>query len=90
MTNVVTIDLRESIAQDRLVLREYARRSVVHGEELAPNEAADQTRRMEAFLAVGGSFNLTYKEMVHQIYDGLDSEKRECGCHSCRSRRNRV
>ena len=85
MTNLVITDPKESIARDLSVLREYAGRAVVHGEELAPSEAADQARRMEEFLAVGSSFNLTFKEMVLQIYNGLDSEKRDCGCHSCRT-----
>ncbi|MCI0794030.1 MAG: hypothetical protein J4O03_11255 [Chloroflexi bacterium] len=85
MTNLVITDPKESITRDLSVLREYAGRAVVHGEELAPSEAADQAWRMEEFLAVGRSFNLTFKEMVLQIYNGLDSEKRDCGCHSCRS-----
>ena len=85
MTSQVITDPKESIARDISVLRKYAARAVVHGKELAPSEAADKARRMEEFLAVGSSFNLTYKEMVLQIYNGLDSEKRDCGCHSCRS-----
>ena len=89
MTNLIITDPKESITQDLSVLRGYAGRSVVHGEELAPTEAADKARRMEEFLAVGSSFNLTFKEMVLQIYNGLDSEKRDCGCHSCRSHRYR-
>jgi len=89
MTNLVITDPKESIAQDLSVLRGYAWRSVVHGEELAPSEAADQAWRMEEFLAVGSSFDLTFKEMVLQLYNGLDSEKRDCGCHSCRSNRYR-
>ena len=89
MTNLVITDPKESIAQDLSVLREYARRAVVHGGELAPSEAADQARRMEEFLAVGSSFDLTYKEMVLQIYNEVDPEKRECGCPSCRSRSSR-
>ena len=85
MTNLIITDPKESIAQDLSVLRGYAGRSVVHGEELAPSEASDKARRREEFLAVGSSFNLTFKEMVLQVYNGLDSEKRDCGCHSCRS-----
>ena len=87
MTNQVITDPRASVAQDISVLREYAGRAVVNGEELAPSEAADKGRRMEEFLAVGSTFNLTFKEMVLQIYNGLDSEKRDCGCHSCRSKK---
>ena len=87
MTNLVITDPKESIARHLSVLREYAGRAVVHGEKLAPSEAADQAWRMEEFLAVGSSFNLTFKEMVLQIYNGLDAEKRDCGCHSCRSRK---
>ena len=89
MTNLVITDPKESIAQDLSVLREYARKAVGHGEELAPSEAEDRARRMEEFLAVGSSFSLTYKEMVLQIYNELDPEKRECGCHSCRTRGSR-
>ena len=85
MTNLVITDPKESMARDISVLREYAGRAVMHGEELAPREAADQVRRMQEFLDLGSSFNLSYKEMVLQIYNQLDPEKRECGCHSCRS-----
>ena len=85
MTSLVITDPKESIARDISVLRKYAGRAVVHGKELAPSEAADKARRMEEYLAAGSSFNLTFKEMVLQIYNGLDSEKRDCGCHSCRS-----
>ena len=38
------------------------------------------------FLAVGRFLQLTDKEMVDLIFGDLLPTKRECGCHSCRSK----
>ena len=89
MAGLALADRKESIAQDLSVLREYARRAIIHDEELTLGEAEDLARRMQEFLAVGSSFQLTYKEMVLLIFRGSQPPERECGCPSCRSRGQR-
>ena len=86
MTSFAIIESKECMDYHLSALKNYARRVVEHGEELSPAESYDQAYRMEEFLAVGCSFNLTHKEMVRLLFGGLFEAKRECGCHSCRSK----
>ena len=71
MTNLMLVDKKRLMARHPAALREYARRVIVHGEYLAPDEEGDKDRRMEEFLATGRSFRLTDREMVAIIYRGL-------------------
>ena len=80
------VDAKKSMADHRAALVAYAERVVDRGEELTPSEAEDQARRMQEFLAMGSSFELTGREMVQHILGGVLPMKRECGCHSCASR----
>ena len=86
MTSLAIIESKDCMDYHLSALKTYAQRVVVHEEELSPVESYDQAYRMEEFLAVGCSFNLTYKEMVRLLFGELFEAKRECGCHSCRSR----
>ena len=86
MTSLAIIEPKDCMDYHLSALKEYVQRVVVHGEELSPVESYDQAYRMEEFLAVGCTFNLTYKEMTHLLFGGLFDAKRECGCPSCRSR----
>lgn len=86
MASLALVDSKGCMDLHRTVLREYAERTIVHGDELSHWEAKDQAHRLEEFLAMGCAFKLTYKEMVRLIYGSLLAAKRDCGCHSCRSR----
>lgn len=77
---------KEIMAQQLTVLREYARKIVLHDGSLMPEDAANQVASMRHFLAAGQSFDLTYNEMVHLLLDELFQKKSECGCHSCKTR----
>jgi len=88
MARLAIVDAKKSMADHCAALMAYAERVVARGEELAPSEAADQARRMQEFLAMGSSFELTSREMVQRIFGGLFAMKRECGCPSCASRAN--
>lgn len=71
MTSLILVDPKDLMAQHPAALRDYARRVMVHGENLSPEEEGDKDRRMEEFLTAGRSFRLTDREMVSLIYRGL-------------------
>ena len=74
------------LAQHLMLLKEYARRVIGRGESLTAGEDSDRARRMAEFLTTGESLTLTEREMVALIYDGIHRNKKECGCHSCRTK----
>ena len=80
------IDRKEDMVQQIAALRRFASKVLLHGETLAPYEEAKQAALMQRFLATGESFQLTRKEMVELVLAGPSGNKRECGCHSCKSR----
>ena len=86
MSNPTLVDPKEAMVRQISALRGYASKAILHGNSLAPDEEADQSDHMREFMATGESFSLTEKEMVDLIYSGLFQNRRECGCHSCRTR----
>ena len=86
MKDATLSEIKETMVRQLAVLRTYASRVVLHGESLAPDEEADQAACMSQFLATGEAFQLTHREMVDLVLNGLFHKKRECGCHSCRTR----
>ena len=72
--------------QHLAVLRGYAHQVFGQGETLTAHEEEDKARRMTEFLAIGGSFKLTIKEMVDQVYRDTFVMSYGCGCPSCRAR----
>ena len=77
---------KETVARHLTALREYVRRVIIRGESLAPQEEDDRVHRMQEYLAVSSSFNVTQKEMVALLYKGFFAGERGCGCHACRAR----
>jgi hypothetical protein len=86
MKDATFAEVKETMKDNPAVLRTYAGRVVLHGEILDPSEEADQAACMSQFLTTGETFQLTHKEMVDLVLEGLFHQKRECGCHSCRTR----
>ncbi|MDA1349764.1 MAG: hypothetical protein O3A47_13010 [Chloroflexi bacterium] len=86
----VSNDPRELMAEHLDVLRDYAKRVVVSSDVLAVSEEEDKNQRMGEYLAIGESFDLTYSEMVGQIFKGLHKAQKGCGCPTCRSRASRL
>lgn len=76
MTSLAIMEPKDCMDYHLSALREYFQRVVVQGEELSPVESYDRAYRMEEFLAVGCTFNLTYKEMTHLLLGGLFDAKR--------------
>ena len=68
-------------------LRDYAKRIIVDGERLDPDEEYDRMYRMREFLSIGASFKCTGGELASLLYNGLFEIKRGCGCFSCKMRK---
>ncbi len=87
MTTSALKDPKKTAEEHVEKLREYARKALVHGEELTEEEQADHARRMLEFHAIGNSFKLTDHEMVVVLYKGIFTGQRSCGCPTCRQKR---
>jgi len=86
MTTVVAASPRELMREHLRVLREYARQVLLKGEALTPRHEDDWAQRMGEFLAIGESFRLTPKELVHLVFRDLFKPAPRCGCGSCRAK----
>ena len=86
MTDSMFAETKDLMVQRLAALRGYASRVVLRGESLTADEEADYAAGMRQFLATGGSFKLTEKEMVDLVLGDLFHQKRECGCHSCHTK----
>lgn len=87
MAELTTRDPRELMGEHAEALREYARRALVQGESLSPEEEEDKAARAREFMALGSTFKLTERELVGLVFRGLFREARRCNCWSCRARR---
>ena len=74
----------ENMARHLEQLRDYAKRVIVDGKRLDPDEEYDRMYRMREFLSIGASFKCTGSELASLIYSGLFEVKR--GCFSCKMR----
>lgn len=86
MTDLILADPKKTMAQHQAALRHYAKRIVLQGEILSPQEENEGMQRMREYLAMGHSFDLTPKELVAVLYRGFFTIKRGCGCPGCRAR----
>ncbi|HAL46977.1 MAG: hypothetical protein FI707_10115 [SAR202 cluster bacterium] len=88
MTHTELNDPRDAVAEHLKALKGYAKKNLLHGEELSEAEQADKSTRLIEFVAIGSSFRLTEKEMVQLIFRDMLREPKQCGCPSCRARIN--
>lgn len=86
MTNLITQDPRETVAEHIETLRGYAARVLTNGGELTDEEMADKTVRFRELVALCDSFNVTKKEMVCLVLKQIMREPKRCGCPTCRAR----
>ena len=89
MSNSMLADPKIAMTHQIDVIRDYARRMVMQGENLEPDEAADQMACMRDFLTIGGDYGLPQKEMVGLVLSQTSQKSPECGCHSCNARKQR-
>jgi len=74
MTTLTKTDPRKLMLQHRKILRGYAIRVLLTENPLSPAKEANKARRMEEFLAIGRSFQLTERELVSLLYKELFEE----------------
>ena len=86
MNSLIGVNPKELMSQHQAALRAYAKRVMVQGDGLTPAEDDDRARRMQEYMAIGRSLNVTHKEMVAVIFRGMFAVKRGCGCPTCRER----
>ncbi len=87
MSNSMLADPKQELIHQIDAIRDYAKRMVTQGETLEPEEAVVQMACMRDFLTMGGDYGLTQKEMVGLVLGQTSQKRPECGCHSCRARK---
>ena len=73
MSSPTSTDRIEQFFHHLAILKEYAKRVIVSGNPLTPEEEQDRVDRIQEFLNIGLSFDLTEKEMVTILYRELFS-----------------
>lgn len=68
MSSPSSTDRIEQFFHHLAILKEYARRVIVTENPLTPDEEQDRAERIQEFLNIGYSFDLTEKEMVTILY----------------------
>ncbi len=71
MSASTSTDRIEQFFHHLAILKEYARRVIGGGDPLSTSEEDDRKQRVEQFLDIGLSFDLTEKEMVTILYREL-------------------
>ena len=87
MTTKTLIDPKDLMDEHLEALKGYAARVFGRGEALNAREEDDRAARVQEFLAIGTSYELTEKELVRLLYRSLFGTKRGCGCAGCKARR---
>ena len=73
MSSPTSTDRIEQFFHHLAILKEYAKRVIVSGNPLTPEEEQDRADRIQEFLHIGLPFDLTEKEMVTILYRELFS-----------------
>ncbi len=76
---------RVRLAQHLVVVRGYARRVILHGETLTPDEELDKARRIRECMELGSSFELSEKEVVSLLYKEVFGHVKKCNCPTCQA-----
>ena len=67
-------------------LRDYASRVFLQDLPLGAPEEIERAGLVEEYRAIGGSFGITERELVVELYRGLLTGRGRCGCPTCRDR----
>ena len=86
MTNLISKDPREIVAEHLETLRSYATKVLVNGEQLTDEESADKADRFQELQTLCASFDVTEKEIVTLVLKQTMREPKRCGCPTCRAR----
>ena len=71
MSSSTSTDRIEQFFHHLAILKEYDKRVIVSENPLTPDEEQDRSERIQEFLNIGYSFDLTEKEMVTILYREL-------------------
>ena len=86
MTNLISKDPKEIVAEHIETLRAYAARVLTNGEQLTDEESADKAVRFRELQALCASFDVTEREMIALVLKQTMREPKRCGCPTCRAR----
>jgi hypothetical protein len=73
LSSPTSTDRIEQFFHHLAILKEYAKRVIVSGNPLTPEEEQDRADRIQEFLNIGLPFDLTEKDMVTILYHELFS-----------------
>ena len=79
--------LADSFVEDLTTLRSYASRALSQSTPLTVPEEADKSEAMERFWDQGSSLNLTHRDLVRLLFQGMFPRGKHCGCATCLARR---
>ena len=74
------------MGEDLSALRDYASRVFLQDLPLSAPEDAERAALVEEYRAIGGSFRITERELVVQLYRGVLTDRGRCGYPTCRDR----
>jgi len=84
MTTTYPEKAQERVSEHLRTLRRYFRRTVAKNGTLSSVEDADRERRMQEYMETGGEeLQMTERELVGLLLDGLLGQRKRCSCHSC-------
>ena len=75
----------ELLSDNLLALKSYAERIIVRGDDLTEDEEIDKEFRFREFAEIGDSFNLSERDMVTMMFEGIFHQGPKCDCAECRA-----
>ena len=75
----------ELLSEDLSALKSYAERIIVKGDALTDDEENDREFRFREFAEIGDSFNLSERDMVTMMFEGIFHKGPKCDCAECRA-----
>ncbi len=75
----------ELLSDDLSALKSYAERIIVKGDALTDDEENDREFRFREFAEIGDSFNLSERDMVTMMFEGIFHQGPKCDCAECRA-----
>ena len=73
------------LSDDLSALKSYAERIIVRGDILTEDEEDDREFRFREFAEIGDSFNLSERDMVTMMFEGIFHQGPKCDCAECRA-----
>jgi|ETN02SMinimDraft_2_1059926.scaffolds.fasta_scaffold25632_2 hypothetical protein len=87
MVEFSTTERADSASEHFTVLKKYANRVVLEGQTLSEAEAEDKEARLQEVREFGDRYGFSDKDVVKLIFGRIFSDRKQCGCPTCRARR---